>query len=118
MQEYQEINGTLFPIQDKYSIPNEDLLKTSVEEYKAAQIKIWEAAKEAVEQSDLSQSTKELIITEAATRVTSSLLGVPSLYISSYMRANRNASNDEYLAYYEKIQKSLSTVSLTSSSVR
>lgn len=108
VQEYQEINGTLFPIQDKYSIPNEDLLKTSVEEYKAAQIKIWEAAKEAVEQSDLSQSTKELIITEAATRLTFGLLEVPSLYISSYMRANRNASNDEYLAYYEKIQKSLS----------
>ena len=105
--EYKEINSILVPIRSEYQIPQDKLMETSVKDYRAAQIRTWEASKAAVEQSDLSSSTKELALAEAATRVVSNLAQVHSNYVSAYFRANRDASRDEYVAYGQKILKSV-----------
>ena len=107
VEEYRSINSILLPEQSKLNIPQENLLATPVEEYKAVQLKIWEAQKEAVAQSDLSQSTKELAMAEAGTRLTSNLLQVHARYVSAFLRANAEATTDEYVAFGQKVLKSL-----------
>lgn len=107
VQEYKEINSLLFPVQDKFAIPQAKIMGTSVEDYKAAQINIWEAAKGAIGQSDLSPSTKEYALAEAATRVVSNISQVSGNYVSAFFRANPEAARDEYVAYGQKILKSL-----------
>jgi thiol-disulfide isomerase/thioredoxin len=94
-------------VQDKFAIPQAKIMETSVEDYKAAQINIWEAAKGAIGQSDLSPSTKECALAEAATRVVSNISQVSGNYVSAFFRANPEAARDEYVAYGQKILKSL-----------
>lgn len=87
------------------SIPNEELLNTSFEAFKANEIKIYETIIEKANQSDLSQATKDYIKVEAAARMMSSLSMAPDNHISLLYRNNK--SNAEILAYKEKMEQSI-----------
>jgi thiol-disulfide isomerase/thioredoxin len=82
-------------------------MDTSAEGYKNAEIEIWKASKEAIEQSDLSQPAKEFALVEAATRMASSLSNVHIRYADAYMEANSNVTREEYVAYVQKMLNSL-----------
>ena len=87
------------------SIPNEELLNTSFEAFKANEIKIYETIIEKANQSDLSQATKDYIKVEAAARMMSSLSMAPDNHISLLYRNNK--SKAEILAYYVKMKQSI-----------
>ena len=90
------------------SIPNEELLNTSFEAFKANEIKIYETIIEKANQSDLSQATKDYIKVEAAARMMSSLSMAPDNHISLYQRKEmNNKSKAEILAYYDKMKQSI-----------
>lgn len=92
------------------SIPNEELLNTSFEAFKANEIKIYETIIEKANQSDLSQATKDYIKVEAAARMMSSLSMAPDNHISLYQRKEmNNKSKAEILAYYDKMKQSIPT---------
>lgn len=93
------------------SIPNEELLNTSFEAFKANEIKIYETIIEKANQSDLSQATKEYIKVEAAARMMSSLIMAPNNYISIYQRKElmKNKSEEEILAGWKKIRQTIPT---------
>lgn len=93
------------------SIPNEELLNTSFEAFKANEIKIYETIIEKANQSDLSQATKDYIKVEAAARMMSSLIMAPNNYISIYQRKElmKNKSEEEILAGWKKIRQTIPT---------
>ncbi len=93
------------------SIPNEELLNTSFEAFKANEIKIYETIIEKANQSDLSQATKDYIKVEAAARMMSSLIMAPDNYISIYQRKElmKNKSEEEILAGWKKIRQTIPT---------
>ena len=91
------------------SIPNEELLNTSFEAFKANEIKIYETIIEKANQSDLSQATKDYIKVEAAARMMSSLIMAPNNYISIYQRKElmKNKSEEEILAGWKKMSQTI-----------
>jgi thiol-disulfide isomerase/thioredoxin len=93
------------------SIPNEELLNTSFEAFKANEIKIYETIIEKANQSDLSQATKDYIKVELAARMISSLSMAPNNYISIYQRKElmNNKSEEEILAGWKKIRQTIPT---------
>lgn len=93
------------------SIPNEELLNTSFEAFKANEIKIYETIIEKANQSDLSQATKDYIKVEAAARMMSSLIMAPDNYINIYQRKElmNNKSEEEILAGWEKMSQTIPT---------
>ena len=93
------------------SIPNEELLNTSFEAFKANEIKIYETIIEKANQSDLSQATKDYIKVEAAARMMSSLIMAPNNYISIYQRKElmKNKSEEEILAGWKKMSQTIPT---------
>lgn len=93
------------------SIPNEELLNTSFEAFKANEIKIYETIIEKANQSDLSQATKDYIKVEAAARMISSLSMAPNNYISIYQRKElmNNKSEEEILAGWKKMSQTIPT---------
>lgn len=93
------------------SIPNEELLNTSFEAFKANEIKIYETIIEKANQSDLSQATKDYIKVELAARMISSLSMAPDNYISIYQRKElmKNKSEEEILAGWKKIRQTIPT---------
>ena len=105
VQEFKKINSILYDV--LYNIQTPGLMDTSAEGYKNAEIEIWKASKEAIEQSDLSQPAKEFALVEAATRMASSLSNVHIRYADAYMKANSNVTREEYVAYVQKMLNSL-----------
>ena len=105
VQEFKKINSILYDV--LYNIQTPGLMDTSAEGYKNAEIEIWKASKEAIEQSDLSQPAKEFALVEAATRMASSLSNVHIRYADAYMEANSNVTREEYVAYVQKMLNSL-----------
>ncbi len=93
------------------SIPNEELLNTSFEAFKANEIKIYETIIEKANQSDLSQATKDYIKVELAARMISSLSMAPNNYISIYQRKElmNNKSEEVILAGWKKMSQTIPT---------
>ena len=93
------------------SIPNEELLNTSFEAFKANEIKIYETIIEKAKQSDLSQATKDYIKVELAARMISSLSMAPNNYINIYQRKElmNNKSEEEILAGWKKMSQTIPT---------